>query len=189
MKKSQLYTRTGDLGTTSLVGGQRTSKASDRLESYGTVDELNAWIGVIASHSDMPPAQVPVLLYIQHKLFDLGAYLATQPVGSDVMPQALSLDQPAISRIEHEIDVLDNDTPVANRFVLPGGNHLSALVHVARTVCRRAERRMIALQQSGEYVDPRAVRFINRLSDYLFILSRYINHVNRSPEVYWDKEI
>lgn len=189
MKKSQLYTRTGDLGTTSLVGGQRASKASDRLESYGTVDELNSWIGVIASHPEMPQAQTPTLLYIQHKLFDLGAYLATPADNPDEMPQALSLDQQAISRIEHEIDTLDNDTPPANRFVLPGGSQLSALTHVARTVCRRAERRIIALAQSGEYVDPRVIRFVNRLSDYLFILSRYINHVNGCTEVYWDKEI
>ncbi len=189
MKKSQLYTRTGDQGTTSLVGGKRISKASDRLESYGTVDELNAWIGVIASHPDMPRTQVPTLLYIQHKLFDLGAYLATPSDNQTEISQPLSLGHQTLSRIEHEIDILDNETPAANRFVLPGGNHLSALTHVARTVCRRAERRIITLTQTGEHVDPCVIRFVNRLSDYLFILSRHINHSNGCAEVYWDKEI
>lgn len=190
MKKSQLYTRTGDLGTTSLVGGQRVSKATDRLESYGTVDELNAWIGVLASDPALPATERPTLLYISHKLFDLGAYLATATPPDGTMPQATSLGQEAISRIEHRIDELDAATPPANRFVLPGGSQLSAFAHVARTVCRRAERRIIALAATPDaYVDPAAVRFVNRLSDYLFILSRYINHSNGITEVYWDKEI
>lgn len=190
MKKSILYTRTGDLGTTSLVGGDHVSKATARLESYGTVDELNAWIGVLASDPHMPAGQLPTLQYISHKLFDLGAYLATPTPADGTMPQATSLGQEAISRIEHNIDLLDDATPPANRFVLPGGNQLSAFAHVARTVCRRAERRIIALANTdGAYVDPAAIRFINRLSDYLFILSRNINHANGTPEIYWDKEI
>jgi len=187
MKKSTLYTRTGDLGSTSLIGGKRASKASARLESYGTVDELNAWIGVLTSDPSLPNGQLPVLQYIQHRLFDLGAYLATPGTPDGPMPQATTLGHEAISRIEHEIDILDDETPAANRFVLPGGNQLSAWAHVARTVCRRAERRIIALSQTGEYVDPNAIRFVNRLSDYLFILSRYINHANGTDEVYWQQ--
>lgn len=189
MKKSPLYTRTGDLGKTSLVGGQRVSKASARLEAYGTVDELNSWIGVLASDKAMPPSQHDFLLYLQHKLFDLGAYLATPTTTNSNMPQATPLGQNTISRIEHQIDQLDDATPQANQFVLPGGNQLSAFAHVARTVCRRAERHIIAMTSDNIYVDPDAIRFVNRLSDYLFILSRNINYTNNTPEIYWNKEI
>lgn len=196
MKKSQLYTRTGDLGTTSLVGGTRISKADARLEAYGTVDELNSWLGVLVSKTSMPTAQRDLILFIQHRLFDLGAYLATPPApaGVDgaaaaVMPQATSLGQQAISRIEHAIDTLDDATPAARQFVLPGGTQLSAWTGVARTVCRRAERRIIALNQTGQYVDEAAIRFVNRLSDYLFALSRYLNHAAGEPEVYWNKDV
>lgn len=189
MKKSQLYTRTGDLGKTSLIGGVRVSKSSPRLEAYGTVDELNAWIGVINADANMPAEQTEILEYVQHKLFDLGAYLATPTPADGSMPQITTLGQPTISRIEHAIDTLDELTPPATQFVLPGGCQLSATVHVARTVCRRAERAMIALTDVDEYVDPAAIRFINRLSDYLFILSRYVNHHNAIPDVYWQKDI
>lgn len=188
MNKSLLYTRTGDLGTTSLVGGQRVSKASTRLEAYGTVDELNAWIGVLASDTSMPDGQIPLLTYVQHKLFDLGAYLATEPQ-QGVMPQIESLGQNAISKLEQAIDTLDDATPKVNQFVLPGGSQLAAWTHVARTVCRRAEREIITLKNEINYVDPAALRFVNRLSDYLFILSRFINHTNHTPEIFWDKEI
>ena len=189
MEKSNLYTRTGDTGTTSLVGGERTSKASVRLESYGTVDELNAWIGVLVSDPAMPAEQQTELHYISHKLFDLGAYLATN-APAETMPEAATLGHKAISRLEHDIDLLDSATPPANRFVLPGGSQASAFAHVARTVCRRAERRIIALASEPDtYVDPNVIRFVNRLSDYLFILSRYLNHAAGKAEIYWDKEI
>lgn len=189
MKKSNLYTRTGDNGTTSLADGQRTSKASARLESYGTVDELNAWIGVLASDPAVPETQKAELRYISHKLFDLGAYLAT-PAKPEAMASIATLGLEAISRIERDIDQLDSETPPANRFVLPGGSQASAFAHVARTVCRRAERRIIALDAMPDaYVDPHAIRFVNRLSDYLFILSRNLNHTAGIAEIYWDKEI
>lgn len=188
MKKSALYTRTGDLGTTSLVSGDRVIKSHPRLETYGTVDELNAWIGVLATDPDMPSEQVDMLRVIQHRLFDLGAYLATPTSANGEMPQLDSLGHTAISRLEHTIDMLDDAVPPLNRFVLPGGTRLSAWVHVARTVCRRAERLMVAINTTPDiYVDPNAIRYVNRLSDYLFVLSRYVNHRSGTPETFWGK--
>lgn len=188
MEKSLLYTRTGDLGTTSLVGGKRVSKASARLEAYGTVDELNTWLGVLVSKTSMPAEQATLIVYLQHRLFDLGAYLATPVTDDNIQPQIPALGQTAVSRLEHAIDQLDGDTPKLTQFVLPGGTSLSALTGVARTVCRRAERRVIELSQQ-EYVDDSAIRFLNRLSDYLFALSRYLNYKAGEAEVYWNKEI
>ncbi|MCM1532680.1 MAG: cob(I)yrinic acid a,c-diamide adenosyltransferase [Ruminococcus flavefaciens] len=190
MSKSLLYTRTGDLGTTSLVGGTRISKADVRLEAYGTVDELNSWLGVLVSAPELDDQSQQVLLYVQHRLFDLGAYLATPtPADAGVMPQAASLGQKAISRLEMEIDNLDAATPEQKCFILPGGTQLSGFAQVARTVCRRAERCVIRLSQAeGVYVDPDAIRFVNRLSDYLFILSRYINFKGGVSDTPWEKE-
>ncbi len=189
MKKSLLYTRTGDLGTTSLVSGDRVIKSHPRLEAYGTIDELNAWIGVLVTDPDMPQSQTAILLTIQHRLFDLGAYLATPTPSEGEMPQIPSLGHSAISRIERVIDELDDAVPPLNRFVLPGGTRLSAWIHVARTVCRRAERHMVALNAMADtYVDPNAIRYVNRLSDYLFVLSRYVNYRSGTPETFWEKE-
>lgn len=185
MKKSNLYTRTGDLGTTSLVGGQRVGKDSERLEAYGTVDELNATIGMLTSATGLPADQRPVLIAIQHRLFDIGAYLATDS-GPDAITACNGLGHEAIARLEHNIDLMDDAVPPLNRFLLPGGTPLAATAHLARTVCRRAERRIVALASTA-YVDPDVQRYINRLSDYLFVLSRYINHKAGEPEIFWDK--
>lgn len=188
MKKSLLYTRTGDLGTTSLVTGDRVSKSHPRLEAYGTIDELNAWIGVLTTDPGIPSSQLPLLSQVQHRLFDLGAYLATPCDNDAIMPQIDSLGQAAISSLEHEIDHLDDAVPPLNRFVLPGGTRLAAWIHVARTVCRRAERHMVALAGMPDaYVDPTALRYVNRLSDYLFVLSRYVNFTTGTPEIFWEK--
>lgn len=185
MKKSNLYTRTGDLGKTSLVGGQRVDKACDRLEAYGTVDELNATLGMLTSAPELPADQRPTLIAVQHRLFDIGAYLATDN-GPDTVTSCNGLGHEAIARLEHNIDLMDDAVPPLNRFVLPGGTPLSATAHLARTVCRRAERRIVALA-AQTYVDPDVQRYINRLSDYLFVLSRYINYKAGEPEIFWDK--
>ena len=188
MKKSLLYTRTGDLGTTSLVNGQRVAKDNERLEAYGTVDELNSWIGVLISDHAMPAAQGAELRLVQHRLFDLGAYLATPPAGSETDAVKSPFSPDAISHLEQLIDELDNTVPPLTRFVLPGGSQLSAWTNVARTVCRRAERHIVTLSTTpGTFVAPDALMYINRLSDYLFVLSRYINHINEIPEFYWEK--
>lgn len=186
MKKSIIYTRTGDLGTTSLVNGDRVSKSDTRLEAYGNIDELNSWIGVLASDATLPAMLRPTLTFIQHKLFNIGAYLAT-PNPEHAVSVAVGLGQDAISRIEHDIDALDEQIPPLRQFVLPGGSTLASFGHVARTVCRRTERSIVALSKTT-YIDPDVMRFINRLSDYLFILSRFINIDKEVAEIFWQKD-
>ena len=181
--KSNLYTGTGDSGTTSLVGGQRISKCSARLEAYGTVDEFSSFLGVVSSSDNCPEGLRLQILDLQNRLFDVGCYLATG-VGKDESPSCSSLDAACIECIENWIDVLDAQTPKIRAFVLPGGCRLAAHCHVARTVCRRAERRILALAEE-EYVDPMVVRWFNRLSDYLFIAARYLNYVSGVEEIVW----
>ncbi len=186
MKKSIIYTRTGDLGTTSLVNGERVAKNDLRLEAYGNTDELNSWIGVLAADPAMPQTAHPTLQFIQHKIFNIGAYLAT-PNPDHAVTIATGLGHEAIARIEQDIDTLDCEIPPLDRFVLPGGSQLAAFAHVARTVCRRAERSVVALAATT-YVDPDVLRFINRLSDFLFVLSRFINKHQNVTEIFWNKD-
>lgn len=185
MTKSKLYTRTGDLGTTSLVGGTRVQKQCARLEAYGTVDEFSSNLGCVLSNPECPPEQKLQLLQIQNMLFNLGGYLACE-VKPASTPEAWGLTEENTRQLESWIDTLDAETPKVNAFVLPGGTPLSAQTHVARTVCRRAERRIIALA-ADEYVDPNLVAYFNRLSDYLFILARYFNHKAGVAEITWRK--
>ena len=186
--KSTLYTRTGDLGTTSLIGGERVAKNNIRVNAYGSIDELNSFLGLLLATT---PDNLTVddrnsILWVQNVLFDLGAYLATE--SNDLMTEAPGLGQETISRLETEIDRLDAETPPLKHFVLPGGTQQSAVASVCRTVCRRAERDIITLKDS-KFVDSNVLRFINRLSDYLFILSRNINHRARVEETVWKTTI
>lgn len=185
MDKSPLYTQTGDTGTTSLVGGLRTPKNSPRLEAYGTVDELNSHLGAIAANPTLQPADAHTINYIQNKLFNIGAYLATDNPGNNPT-ECLGLGHKAIATIENEIDRLDSQLPPLNQFILPGGCPMSAQINIARTVCRRCERRIITLSQST-HVDPAIIRFINRLSDHLFAMARYYNILTQTNEIFWDK--
>lgn len=190
MKHSTLYTRTGDSGLTSLVSGNRISKTSPRIEAYGTIDELNSHIGLIAAQSLPEPAESSAMLtFIQHKLFDLGAYLACDP---DFLPQGRTMppgvDDADIERIEAMIDSVDARLPRLNRFVLPGGTQASAMTQVARTVCRRAERRALSLAAEVE-VDAHVLKFLNRLSDFLFAFSRYCNIAAGREEIFWEQNI
>lgn len=186
MKKSVIYTRTGDGGTTSLVGGMRVPKTHIRLEAYGTVDELNANIGVLAICVE-DVAICDFLLYIQHKLFSLGTYLATDQSVTELHVES-QISAEAIKRLETAIDELDNSLPPLKAFVLPGGAFSASLCHVCRTVCRRAERRILALEEHENcIIDPEIKQFVNRLSDYLFILSRKLNQLTQHDEIYWDK--
>lgn len=185
MVKSNLYTRTGDTGDTSLVDGSRVRKDSVRLEAYGTLDDLSSKIGVILSSPDCPEEIKGQLKEIQNRMFDFGSYLAT-PVAGDATPSAGNLE-PAIARLEGWIDLLDEQTPKVRAFILPGGCPLSAQAHVARTACRTTERRIITLADQC-YVDPALIRYINRLSDYLFILARYFNFINGIEEIIWQKQ-
>ena len=185
MSKSKLYTGTGDQGTTSLVGGERDSKCCRRLEAYGTVDEFSSFLGVVLSTPTCPERERSELLEVQNMLFNVGGYLACSPEDSGGVA-SWGLAQADIERVESWIDRLDTETPKINAFVLPGGTELSAHTHVARTVCRRAERRILDLA-SAEPVDPEVLTYFNRLSDWLFILARYFNHLASYPEITWHK--
>lgn len=185
MEKSKLYTATGDAGTTSLVGGTRVRKNSARLEAYGTLDEFSSALGIVIAMPDCEDDSRQQLLKIQNTLFNLGGYLACE-VKDGEQPKAWGLTQTDIVNIEQDIDRLDSATPKINAFVLPGGTLISAHTHLARTICRRAERCIVTLMEET-YVDPDLLKYINRLSDYLFILARYFNFKNGVDEIIWKK--
>ena len=166
-----IYTKTGDGGTTSLVGGTRVSKCHPRVEAYGTVDELNAHIGLLAEMiRDIDSRQFDLLKEVQQRLFVVQTLLATEKEVPFQLPQ---LPDTAVDAIEHQIDELQAQLPPFRSFVMPGGTLPSAQCHVARTVCRRAERCIVKLSEQSP-VDNRIARYINRLSDYLFVLSRHL---------------
>jgi cob(I)alamin adenosyltransferase len=186
---NRVYTRSGDTGETSLVGGQRVPKDSPRLECYGTVDELNSFVGLAAETLRSEAARHPrlegllaVLKRVQHELFNLGSILATLP--EDVHPNQPRITPAAIERLEAEMDAANEDLPPLRSFVLPGGSRLNAELHVCRTVCRRAERLAVSLARQAD-VDPLAVRYLNRLSDAFFVWSRWASLVTGTDEVLW----
>lgn len=164
----KIYTKTGDTGTTSLFGGRRVPKSHFRIEAYGTVDELNAHIGLLRDQEVNKPIQ-EILIEIQNKLFAIGSLLATEPDNEKSKVPQLS-DQDVIF-LENKMDNMDSTLPALRNFVLPGGHVSVSIGHITRTVCRRAERLIIALD-SVEKVDPLVIQYINRLSDYLFVLCR-----------------
>jgi cob(I)alamin adenosyltransferase len=182
-KKSLIYTRTGDKGTTSLVGGVRVKKTHIRLEAYGTVDELSAHLGWLNTY--LTGNELQFLQAIQHKLFSLGSYLATDTTQTKLRTDA-GIQPEDIVVLEKEIDRLDALLPKLTAFILPGGGADAAAAHVCRTVCRRAERRILALDEEAD-VAPEALAYVNRLSDYLFILARYLNHRAGCAEISWQK--
>lgn len=186
MKKSVVYTKTGDKGSTGLIGGTRVSKSNDRLEAYGTVDELISFIGLIRSY-DLPEEEKNTLVGIQTKLFTVGAYLATDKSVSD-MHVKLKYGEEDIILLEKEMDRMESVLPSLKSFILPGGHTAVSSCHVARTVCRRAERRVIAIADACE-VDLWVVKYLNRLSDYLFVLSRHLSKYFNVEEIPWDPKL
>ena len=182
--KSKLYTRTGDAGHTSLVDGTRAPKDCVRIEAYGDIDELSSTLGVVAACKDCPEEVKGQITQIQNFMFSLGGYLAT-PVEPGTEPRLQDADK-EIERLEGWIDVIDEQTPPLKNFVLPGGCEGSARCHVARTVCRRAERHIVALQKES-YVDPEVAAYVNRLSDYLFAVARYLNFLAGIEDVAWQR--
>ena len=183
---NKIYTRTGDDGTTGLATGERVEKWNPRVESYGAVDETNSAIGVARLHAGADPELDAMLGRIQNDLFDLGADLATperdKPLGWD----PLRIVEAQVKRLESEIDAINTPIPPLNSFILPGGSALAAHLHVARTICRRAERRAWAATKIAP-VNPEVLRYLNRLSDLLFVAARCLARQDGGHEILWQR--
>jgi len=181
---NRIYTKTGDKGETHLVGGQRVAKDSPRIECYGTVDELNAFVGMACvSAEESLPEMAAILRRVQHELFNLGSILATRP--QDVHPKQARITAAEIEQLEKEIDRMNADLEPLRSFVLPGGSRLNTELHACRTICRRAERLAVSLAREEE-TPGEAVQYLNRLSDAFFVWSRWANHKLGLPEVLWE---
>ena len=183
---NRVYTRLGDAGETGLAGGQRVPKDSPRIAAYGTVDELNAFTGMARDTAAATPAVgalAAILRRVQHELFNLGSILATLP--EDVHPRQARVTEAEITQLESEMDQMNEGLPALRSFVLPGGSRLNAELHVCRTVCRRAERAVVALARE-EPVPPEAVKYLNRLGDAFFVWSRWSSHQTGVPETLWE---
>jgi cob(I)alamin adenosyltransferase len=176
---SKIYTRTGDDGTTGLGDGSRVPKDSPRVEAYGTVDELNSALGVLLAFPDLPDAVRRCLTQVQHELFDMGGELC--------IPGHTAIQARQITRLEEELDAFNDALPPLKEFILPGGGAAAAACHLARTVARRAERRVWTLARA-ESVSPEVVKYLNRLSDLLFVIARVLARHERGTEVLWRHE-
>jgi cob(I)alamin adenosyltransferase len=182
MAINRVYTRTGDHGETALAGGQRVPKDSLRIEAYGTVDELNSFVGAARCSAEGAGILPQILLRVQHELFNLGSILATLP--EDVHPKQARITAAEVTRLEAEMDQMNSELSPLRSFVLPGGSRLNAELHICRTVCRRAERVCVALSRV-EPVPDDAVRYLNRLSDAFFVWSRWASHFAGIDETLW----
>ena len=185
VKLNKIYTRTGDKGTTALVSGPRRLKHDLRVEAYGTVDETNSAIGIARLHTSGLETLDAMLFRIQNDLFDLGADLATPDNGEPLSYEPLRIVESQVTRLENEIDELNAALEPLTSFVLPGGSAAAANLHMARTICRRAERLMVELSVTeNEIVSPAALKYINRLSDFLFVAARFANDEGRA-DILW----
>lgn len=187
---NRIYTRMGDAGQTRLVGGQRIAKDELRIECYGSVDELNSFIGAArATAEQLTPHLEPLRTFaatlkrVQHELFNLGSILATLP--EDVHPKQPRVTSADVEQLERDIDQANAELAPLRSFVLPGGSRLDAELHICRTVCRRAERLLVRLARE-QTVEPEALQYLNRLSDALFVWSRWVNHALGAPETLWE---
>ena len=179
----KIYTKTGDTGKTSLIGGTKVLKSDLRIEAYGMVDELNSYIGVVSDHCHDEPAK-NILKEIQDRLFTIGSELACDPNKTTKL-HIPDLHESDIELLEKEMDKMDAELPPMKNFILPGGTPAVSFMHVARCVCRRAERCSVNLQEHDGAVAPLIIKYLNRLSDYLFMLSRYTLMKNNAPEMIW----
>jgi cob(I)alamin adenosyltransferase len=179
----KIYTRTGDGGGTALFGGTRVSKDDPRVAAYGDVDELNACLGTVRAQGDLPGEVVDLLERVQKDLFAIGARLADPAERIAQRVTKVAVTDADILRLENWIDRFEAELPPLRRFILPGGNRGGALLHFARTVCRRAERSIVSLGVND--IDPTLLAYVNRLSDLLFVLARLVNHRAGQPEVEW----
>ncbi len=196
----KIYTKTGDFGATSLIGGTKVPKSHLRIESYGTVDELNSFIGLLGDQLDgiastSPPATTAAfadthgqLREIQDRLFTIGSSLACDPEKETKMsiPDLKAQD---VETLEHHIDNMDSQLPPMKAFILPGGHIAVSTAHIVRCVCRRAERSCVRMQQEQLFVEPLVIRYLNRLSDYFFVLSRYTAHLLQVDEIPWKPRV
>ena len=178
----KIYTKTGDNGTTSLIGGSRVPKYHIRIEAYGTVDELNSYMGLIRDMPDIDSKSIQTIIQIQQKLMNISAILASEQHNSMSIPK---INQSDIEFVEKEIDNISENLPVMKAFVLPGGNCTASHVHVARCICRRAERTVLMLYSKYDS-NELLIKYLNRLSDYLFILARKISNSLGIKETYWN---
>jgi len=176
---SKIYTRTGDDGSTGLGDGSRIQKDSPRVEAFGTVDEANSAIGMVLAHDSVPEIVCFCLTEVQHDLFELGGELC--------IPGHSAVQQDFIDRLENELDAFNADLPRLKEFILPGGGQAAAACHLARTIVRRAERRVTSLAKN-EDVRPEVIRYLNRLSDLLFVIARVLARVESGREVLWDRQ-
>ncbi|MEP6617064.1 MAG: cob(I)yrinic acid a,c-diamide adenosyltransferase [Ginsengibacter sp.] len=179
----KIYTKTGDLGKTGLIGGTKVSKSNIRIETYGTIDELNSWIGLVGDESTDKPAG-ETLKEIQDRLFTIGSSLACDPEKAPKM-KIPDLHEKDVELLEKEIDGMNEKLPEMKFFILPGGHHVVSSIHIARCVCRRAERWCVHMQDEQLFVDPLVIKYLNRLSDYLFVLARYTGQLLKVQEVPW----
>lgn len=183
----KIYTKTGDQGKTSLIGGTKVPKSHLRIESYGTVDELNSYIGlVIDLLSDQHSKEI--LREIQDRLFTIGSSLACDPEKEPKL-KIPDLKETDIRLLETEIDEMDKTLPVMKSFILPGGHAAVSTIHIARCICRRAERVCVHLQEEDLFVDPLVIQYLNRLSDHLFMLARYTARLLEVPEIPWKPRV
>lgn len=184
---SKIYTKTGDLGKTSLIGGTKVPKSHIRIETYGTVDELNSYIGLVSDHvADVHTKAI--LKEIQDRLFTVGSSLACDPEKEPKM-KIPDLKESDVTLLEKEMDKMHETVPAMKFFILPGGHVSVSTMHVARCVCRRCERLCVHMQQEHMFVDPLVIKYINRLSDYLFVLARYTGYNLGIEEIPWKPRV
>lgn len=179
----KIYTKTGDEGKTSLIGGTKILKSDLRIEAYGTVDELNSYIGLVNDYCTDEHSKVS-LKEIQDRLFTIGSSLACDPA-KETKLHIPDLHESDIVLLENEIDKMNESLPEMKHFILPGGHPAVSVTHIARCVCRRAERCCVNLKSHESTVAPLIIKYLNRLSDYLFVLARFISHTMQVPEIIW----
>ena len=176
---SKIYTRTGDQGKTGLADGSRVDKFNARIESLGNIDELNSIIGIVLTEK-IPDDKKAILEKVQHDLFDIGGELS--------IPNHIKIDDKKIDYLEKNLDEMNKDLQSLEEFILPGGSKISSYCHLARTVCRRVERNLFKLAQTDK-VNEASLKYINRLSDMLFVLARFLNKINHLDDIFWKKDI
>ncbi len=183
----KIYTKTGDLGNTSLIGGTKVAKSHIRIETYGTIDELNSYIGLASDHIEADDIRT-VLREVQDRLFTIGSSLATDP-DKETLMKIPDLKEEDIQFLEGQIDAMNEELPVMKNFILPGGHVAVSTLHITRCICRRAERLCVNLKEHNAFVEPLVIKYLNRLSDYLFVLARFIGHLLKVEEIPWKPRV